>query len=301
VTVSVALEVRSLVGQRGHYGAWRATAAAPAMLGSLALLLVLSGFLGRWKPVAVLGWLVSAAVVFTRFGERVTVRTAMGFRPLTSRQAAALAGVWPAALAQAGYRADQIDLSVQPSALVNAYAAGGRSVAVSAGALREFPARRLSGDRMRAVLVHELGHHGTGGTRFSLVVLWLAMPWRAASRLVLGLCYELAGRRQPLALLGIVVVAAVAIPVGQAVRQGQWAAAAVLSGVIVCAVVCPVADAYVARRSEFAADRFAAARGAAPELAALLQLTGDECRVPGVATVLSRHPSIERRLNTLAG
>src|SRR6476469_9708125 len=100
MTVSAALEVRSLVGQRGHYGAWRATAAAPAMLGSLALLLVLSGFLGRWKPVAVLGWLVSAAVAFTRFGERVTVRTAMGFLPLTSRQAAALAGVWPAALAQ---------------------------------------------------------------------------------------------------------------------------------------------------------------------------------------------------------
>jgi Zn-dependent protease with chaperone function len=105
----------------------------------------------------------------------------------------------------------------------------------------------------------------------------------------------------PLALLGIVVVAAIAIAVGQAVRQGQWAAAAVLSGVIVCAVVCPVADAYLARRSEFAADRFAAARGAAPDLAAaLLQLTGDERRVRGVATVLSRHFSIERRLNALA-
>ena len=119
---------------------------------------------------------------------------------------------------------------------------------------------------------------------------------------MLGLCYGLAGRRQPLALLGIVVVAAVAIAVGEAVQRGQWAAAAVLSGVIVCAVVCPVADAYVAPRSEFAADRFAAARGAAPELAAaLLQLTGDERRVRGVATVLSRHPSIERRLNALAG
>ena len=156
MTVSVALEVRSVVGRRGHYGGWRATAAAPAMLGSLALLLVLFGFLGRWEPVAILGWLVSGAVVFTRFGERVTVRTVMEFRPLTSRQSAALAGVWPAALAQAGYRADQIDLYVQPSALVNAYAAGGCSVAVSSGALREFLARRLSGDHMRAVLVHDL-------------------------------------------------------------------------------------------------------------------------------------------------
>jgi STE24 endopeptidase len=301
VTVRVAVEVRSLLGRRGHYGAWRATAATPAMLGSLALLLVVFGFLGRWEPVAILGWLASGAVVFTRFGERVTVRTAMGFRPLTGRQAAALTGVCSAALAQAGYRGNQIDLYVQPSALVNAYAAGDRSVAVSAGALREFLARRISGDHMRAVLVHELGHHRTGGTRFSLVMLWLAMPWRAASRLVVGLCYGLAGRRQPLALLGTVVVAAVAIAVGQAVQQGHWAVAAVLSGVVVCAVVCPLADANVARRSEFAADRFAAARGAAPELAsALVQLGGSVPSVRGIARLVSRHPSIERRLDALA-
>jgi len=71
----------------------------------------------------------------------------------------------------------------------------------------------------------------------------LAMPWRAASRLMVGLCYGLAGRRQPLALLCIVVVTAVVIAVDQAVQQGHWAVAAVLSGVIVCAVVCPLADA----------------------------------------------------------
>ena len=59
MTVSGALQVRSLVGRRGHHGAWRATAAAPAMLGSLALLLVLFGFLGQWEPVAILGGLVS--------------------------------------------------------------------------------------------------------------------------------------------------------------------------------------------------------------------------------------------------
>ena len=139
---------------------------------------------GQWEPIAILAWLVSAAVVFTRFGERVTVRTAMGFRPLTGRQSAALAGVWSAALAQAGYRADQIDLYVQPSALVNAYAAGGRSVAVSSGALREFLARRLSGDHMRAVLVHELGHHGTGGSGS----VWWCCGWRCRGGLPPGSC-----------------------------------------------------------------------------------------------------------------
>jgi hypothetical protein len=52
-----------------------------------------------------------------------------------------------------------------------------------------------------------------------------------------------------------VVVATVMMAVGTAVQQGHRAVAAVLYGVIVCAVVCPLADAYVARRSEFAADR----------------------------------------------
>jgi Zn-dependent protease with chaperone function len=118
---------------------------------------------------------------------------------------------------------------------------------------------------------------------------------------MVGLYYGLAGRRQPLALLCIVVVTAAVIAVDQAVQQGHWAVAAVLSGAIVCAVVCPLADAYVARRSEFAADRFAAARVPAPELAsALMQLGAGEPSVRGMARLVSRHPSIERRLHALA-
>jgi Zn-dependent protease with chaperone function len=60
---------------------------------------------------------------------------------------------------------------VQRSATVNAYAAGGRSVAVTKGALHEFLARRLSDDHMHAVLLHEIGHLETGAARFSLVAL----------------------------------------------------------------------------------------------------------------------------------
>ena len=110
--------------RRGHYGAWRALTAAPAMFGSLALLLVVLGFLREWEPVASIAWLASGAAVLTRQGERLTVRVGLGFRPPTRRQRAVLAPVWTKALAVAGRRAGEVDLYVQHSAAVNAYAAG---------------------------------------------------------------------------------------------------------------------------------------------------------------------------------
>ena len=75
---------------------------------------------------------------------------------------------------------------------------------------------------MTAVLVHELGHHGTGGSRFDLVTQWLALPWRVASRFVLGLCYGMAGgRRQWRGLLVLVTLATVTVAVVQAIQQGS--------------------------------------------------------------------------------
>jgi STE24 endopeptidase len=69
-------------------------------------------------------------------------------------------------------------LYVQPARQLNAYAAGGRSVAVTSRGLRDYGAGRLSEDQIVAVLVHELGHHATGATRPMLTATWLAAPWR---------------------------------------------------------------------------------------------------------------------------
>jgi STE24 endopeptidase len=302
MTAMVAIpKVGGMARERGHFSAWRAVASVPAMFGSLCLLLVLLGFLGRWEPVAMLAWLASAAAVFTRAGERLAVRAALGLRRPGRWQSDALAPVWAKALAAAGYGAEEVDLYVQRSAAVNAYAAGGRSVAVTTGALREFLARRLSDDQMSAVLVHDLGHHGTGGTRFSLVALWLATPWRFASRAVVAGCYRVVGKGQPLGLVGIVAAVAVTVAVVQGAQQGQWAVVAVLSGLAVCAIACPLADAYIARRSEYAADRFAAARGAGRDLAtALGLLASSERELRAAARLLGRHPAIARRLDALA-
>jgi hypothetical protein len=65
----------------------------------------------------------------------VGVYAGCGFRRPSPTQTAALEPVWAAALARAGQGRADIDLCVQPSGDLNAYAAGGRSVAMTSGCL----------------------------------------------------------------------------------------------------------------------------------------------------------------------
>jgi STE24 endopeptidase len=276
------------------------------MVGSLLLLLVLFGWLGEWEPVALLAWMASGAAVFSRVGERVAVRVGAGFRRPTRAESALLAPAWSAAMARCGLSSGDVDLYVQRGRDPNAFAAGGRSVAVTTGVLAKFSAHR-SGEEsnwcLEAVLTHELGHHATRATKFALVTMWLALPWRFASRLMIGIGHATVGRRQPRRLLAAVVAAGVVVAVVQAVQQRHWAVAAVLSAVAVCTLVCPLVDAAVSRRSEYAADRYAAGVGVGPQLAAALQvLDGEPRRRPGmVARLLSRHPTVARRIAVLGG
>jgi STE24 endopeptidase len=206
--------------------------------------------------------------------------------------------IWASALARAGIAASEADLYVQHSDDLNAYAIGGRSVGVTTGVLRELLARRLSTAEVEAVLLHELGHHATRATRFALISIWLAAPWRFASRLMIRLGLATVGRRQPVGLLAVVVTAAVVVAVVHAIRHGQVLVAAVLLIVAVCAVLCPLADAGVSRRSEYAADEFAADLGAGTYLVqALMRMqrrpAGKQSRAQ---RAFSRHPSVERRV-----
>ena len=301
--ISVRVPVGAVPRCAGHFGAWRALTAVPAMVGSVLLLLVLFGWLGEWEGALLLGWIGSGAAVLSRVGERVAVRVGAGFRRPTNAQLALLAPAWSSALARAGMAASEVDLYVQRSYEPNAFAAGGRSVAVTTGVLAKFQARRLGEEYLVAVLTHELGHHATRATKFALVTIWLALPWRFASRLVIGIGLATVGRRQPLRLLAVVAGAGVVIALGQAVQQRQWAVAVVLSAVAVCAVVCPLADAAVSHRSEYAADRYAADVGVGPQLAGALQvLAGRQPRRVGlVARLLSRHPQVSRRIEALGG
>jgi STE24 endopeptidase len=301
--VRVSLRAGAAPRRAGHFGAWRALSTVPAMVGSLLLLLVLFGWMAQWEDVVLLGWIASGAAVFSRAGERVAVRVGAGFRRPTRAQAALLASAWATALARCGLAASEVDLYVQRSRDPNAFAAGGRSVAVTTGVLAKFPTHRLGEEYLVAILAHELGHHATRATKFALVIVWLAAPWRLASRLVIGIGLATVGRRQPLRLLAVVVLAGVVVAVVQAVQQRQWAVAVVLSAVAVCAIVCPLVDAAVSRRSEYAADRYALAVGLGPQLAAALQvLSGGQRRRAGSgARLLLRHPEVGRRIAALGG
>lgn len=182
-------------GRGGHYGAWRALAAAPAM-GSLLLLGVLLAGLGPWQGPALLGWLGCGLGLLCRQGERFAVRLGCGFRPPGRAERDAVGPVWRAALRRCTLDPAGVDLYVQNCRGPNAYAVGQRSVAVTTGALQIFLARRITDEDMEALLVHELGHHATRGARFGFLTGWLAAPWRLAARLVLAFAAAFGARRQ---------------------------------------------------------------------------------------------------------
>src|SRR4051794_40702879 len=117
-------------GQAARFGLWRALAAAPAVIGSLLLLTLASGALGGWAGLLLLAWAAGAAVLMTRVGERITVRAVCRFHRPSPVQAAMLKSAWATALRVTGAAAGAVELYVQTARLLNAYAAGGRSVAV---------------------------------------------------------------------------------------------------------------------------------------------------------------------------
>jgi STE24 endopeptidase len=213
-------------GPAVRFGLMRAAAASPAMFGSMLLVLVAGGGLGAWALVVALTWACCGAVLLTPGGERAAVRAAFGFRRPNSEPAAVLQPLWSAALRLAGASVDDVELYVQRAWQLNAYATGGRSVAVTSRVLDDHRAGRLSDDQVVAVLVHELGHHATGATRPMLLAMWLAAPYRAAARLLSGTGRALCGRqsRRDFTVMGIPVMG---VAVVRAVYQGHWLAGGV--------------------------------------------------------------------------
>ena len=236
----------------------------------------------------------------TRVGERITVRAACRFRSPSPVQAVALQRPWAAALRMTGTVGGDVELYVQTAQMPNAYAAGGRSVAVTSRVVEDYQTDRLLEDQLVAVLVHELGHHATGAARPILLVSFLAAPWRLAASLLTGLASILAGRL-PRRGMVVVVVAALGVAVTRALLQGQWMVGGVLAVLGVAAVLCPLADAAVSRRSEFAAYRFAADHGLALELVAALHAMDDGRRgaCGWSRRLLAFHPTSEQRIRAL--
>jgi STE24 endopeptidase len=148
---AVALRSRS-----SHPGAWRLFTAAPAMIASFLLLVLILSAMGRWEAIALAAWLSCGAAALTRHGERAAVTSTLGFRRPNGIQTEALEAVWATTLGRARIASTEAELYVQRSCEQNAYAAGKRSVAVTSGLLQEFSARRLSEEQMVGLLLHDL-------------------------------------------------------------------------------------------------------------------------------------------------
>ena len=289
---------------RGQFGAWRAVLMLPAIIGGVLLMLALTAGLRAWAAPTFLLWLAGAGVVSTRWGERLAVRTAYGFRPLSGRERQLLEPMREAALARCDRPSGELDWYTQPGRQPNARVAGRRSIAVTDGALASFLAGRLPADLLIAVLIHELGHHATGAGRFTLAAGWLAAPGRLGFRIVLRLAGLASSGRRPGRVRCAVVAVGGGIAITHAVQQQHWAPALLLAGIAAALVATPLLDSVVSRASEHAADRYAASMGAGPELArALAVIDGTDVhqqRRRWGRQLLDRHPSLDNRVAHLS-
>jgi Zn-dependent protease with chaperone function len=111
---------------------------------------------------------------------------------------------------------------------------------------------------------------------------------------------EHARRPPPRQGLSIVVLAALAVAVPRTLQQGRWMAGGALVVVGLTAVLVPLANAAISRRSEYAADRFAVDHGLAFELTVALRVLNDGNPAPrGWSRLLSTHPTSEQRIKAL--
>lgn len=279
--------------------AWRALPSLPAAAAGVLLMLFLLGWAGQWTGLLLLVWVLAGTALLTRSGERLAA-WGLGLRRPTRRQCAIVAPAWSAALTRCSLDSSAFDLYVRETSEASAYSVGKRSVVVTTSLVAMPESGRLSLAMGEAVLVHELGHHMVAAHHETLLIAWLAAPWRCAYRLVLGIAARVAGR-QPRRLLGCVVITVVVVAVVQAVQQQRWSVAVLLSLLALCGVICPVADAAIRRREELAADRFAAQAGCASALAiAPSQLERrPQTRLSWAKRVLSGHPVVRRRVGAL--
>ncbi|WP_084467528.1 M48 family metalloprotease [Actinokineospora inagensis] len=129
-----------------------------------------------WTVVAL--WVLSGAVTFLPSVESLLARGMFDMRRPSTVEMTRLGPLWESVCATAGVDSARYVLWVEQSRELNAFAAGGRTVAVTRRAV-ELPARALE-----AILAHELGHHLSGHSRVSLLAWWYELPARASIWLV---------------------------------------------------------------------------------------------------------------------
>ncbi|MGW4523050.1 M48 family metalloprotease [Amycolatopsis sp. NPDC004378] len=258
------------------------------------LVLALVGKLA-WPPyfwVIPAGWVVAGGITFVPAFEHLLLPLLFGLRSPTAGELTRLTPCWAAVCTAAGVDSGRYRLWVERSRELNAFAAGGRTVAVTRLAL-ELPRPGLE-----AILAHELGHHLSGHTRVSLFLWWLELPARVLARLVrlLALAVPYVGRA--FAAFG----RSVAVLVTVLLALGILTALAFLDPWLLLTPLLGPLLAWSKRLGEYRADLMAARLGYGPALIGLfrewIRVTGgDERRL--WARLLAGHPAHIDRIKKL--
>jgi STE24 endopeptidase len=267
----------------------------PAFLCSLAVVALAGSYILPDIPwlIPVL-WISSGAVLFVPSVETTMSRLMFRVRPPGPDEMNHLKQPWQSVCQAAGVAPGRFVLMVEDSHELNAFAAGGRTVAVTQTSLR------LPPKQLEAVLAHELGHHLSGHPTVSILSWWYALPARGAAflariavRFILAVADAFArfggGTGALVALLlSLVVLTMLAF-------VGFW--------LLLIPLTAPLL-AWASRIGELRADRTAAELGYGPHLVEVLHrwIAADGRLQESVkARLLATHPSPTDRIHRLHG
>ncbi|WP_424184225.1 M48 family metalloprotease [Actinokineospora sp. G85] len=265
----------------------------PGFLSSLTALIVIGSLVWPSQAwVIPVVWVLSGAVVFIPVVEGLLVKALLDVQEPSAREMAKLEPVWTSVCRAAGVSREKYRLWVEGSRGLNAFAAGGHTVAVTRAAL-DLPPHLLE-----AVLAHELGHHLHGHARVSLLGWWYELPARGVILLV-GLVAKgvlAVGRffaRYGGAAVVLASVLLVLIMLAGVVWLNPW--------LLLIPAMAPLV-AFATRMGEYRADRAAAALGYGPALQDVLKgflaaAGGDQRTIR--ARLLASHPAHVDRIRRL--
>lgn len=244
--------------------------------------------------VLILCWLASGLVfVLYRPAEEVLARVYYKFHRPTLPQQQLLERLWGEVTNVAGVDGSKYTLWVQDSKEANAFAASGHIVGVTRWSLEKQPPRQLA-----AVLAHELGHHMGGHSWALLLSSWYAVPGRVVLRVTWAVLKFVT--RFALAVAGYISIVGY-LWVCFVIIVFVFAAFATAPFLLVVYLIPPTL-AWLGRKSENRADRFAAELGYGPFLIEALKSFQEQdydIRTSSLARLMASHPPLRDRIRRL--
>jgi Zn-dependent protease with chaperone function len=267
----------------------------PAVLSGLAVMVLVGNLMlpsAAWV-VPVL-WVASGAVLFAPPVEFLVTRICFPVSRPGHLELSVLVPAWQSVCGVAGFNGAKYHLLVEESDQPNAFAAGGRTVAVTRPALRLPPAE------LQAVLAHELGHHLGGHPVVLRLLWWYELPIRAVAflgsvtiRFVLAVGRVFLDFGNGLASLASLCLALIVLTV--VAFFSFW--------LLLVPLIAPLL-AWVHRLGEYKADRIAAQLGYGPVLIHVFRRwqyaeAHDQHPARLKDRLLSTHPSLADRIRRL--